>query len=289
MDDLSFAQRQRLAFIDFKLFFTASMTRSEIVQHFEMGVSAATRDINLYKELAPNNMEYDNVEKRYFITNKFKPLFKHDAKRTLVKLANDISDGFDAIGNTDFPVEQPSHLNVPDITVIARLSQAMVTGKAVSVIYTSLSSGSGTRELVPHTIVDNGLRWHVRAFDRKTKTFRDLVLSRLSKVSVLKPKPEPYELKAQDEQWNSILPLELVPHPKNNEFPNAIELDYNMEYGVLALSVRAAMAGYLLRRWNVDCSENAELLGPEFQLHLQNTKLLQGAENLAIAPGYEMK
>jgi hypothetical protein len=97
MDDLSFAQRQRLAFIDFKLFFTASMTRSEIVQHFEMVVSAATRDINLYKELAPNNMEYDNVEKRYFITNKFKPLFKHDAKRTLVKLANDISDGFDAI------------------------------------------------------------------------------------------------------------------------------------------------------------------------------------------------
>jgi len=114
-------------------------------------------------------------------------------------------------------------------------------------------------------------------------------LSRLSKVSVLKSKPEPYELKAQDEQWNSMLPLELVPHPKNIEFPTAIELDYNMEYGGLALSVRAAMAGYLLRRWNVDCSENAELLGPEFQLHLQNTKLLQGAENLAIAPDYEMK
>lgn len=287
MDDLSFAQRQRLAFIDFKLFFTASMTRSEIVQHFKMGVSAATRDINLYKELAPENMEYDNVEKRYFITHKFKPLFNHDAKRTLVKLANDISDGFDAIGSTDFPVEQPSQLNVPDITVIARLSQAMVTGKAVSVIYTSLSSGSGARELVPHTIVDNGLRWHVRAFDRKTQTFRDFVLSRLSKVSVLKPKPEPNELKAQDEQWNSILPLELVPHPKNIEFPTAIELDYNMESGVLALSVRAAMAGYLLRRWNVDCSESAELSGPEFQLSLQNTKLLQGADDLTLAPGYQ--
>ena len=168
MDDFSFAQRQRLAFIDFKLFFTASMTRSEIVQHFEMGVSAATRDITLYKALAPNNMEYDNAEKRYFITNKFKPLFKHDAKHTLVKLANDISDGFDAIGSTDFPVEQSSQLNLPDITVIARLSQAIIIGKAVNVVYTSLSSGSGIRELVPHTIVDNGLRWHVRAFDKNT-------------------------------------------------------------------------------------------------------------------------
>lgn len=289
MDDLSFAQRQRLAFIDFKLFFTASMTRSEIVQHFEMGVSAATRDINLYKELAPNNMEYDNVEKRYFITNKFKPLFKHDAKRTLVKLANDISDGFDAIGSTDFPVEQPSQLNVPDITVIARLSQAMVTGKAVSVIYTSLSSGSGAREFVPHTIVDNGLRWHVRAFDRKTQTFRDFVLTRLSKVTVIKLKPEPHELKTHDKQWNTTLPLELVPHPKNIEFPTAIQLDYNMEGGVLALNVRAAMAGYLLRRWNVDCSESAELSGPEFQLHLQNTKFLSGAGNLSLAPGYNQE
>ena len=287
MDDLSFAQRQRLAFIDFKLFFTASMTRSEIVQHFQMGVSAATRDINLYKELAPENMEYDNAEKRYFITNKFNSLFNHDAKRTLVKLANDISDGFDAIGSTDFPVEQPSQLNVPDITVIARLSQAMVTGKAVSVIYTSLSSGSGARELVPHTIVDNGLRWHVRAFDRKTQTFRDFVLSRLSKVSVLKAKPEQLELKVKDEQWNSVLPLQLVPHPKNIEFPTAIELDYNMEGGVLALNVRAAMAGYLLRRWNVDCSENAALSGPEFQLYLQNAKLLQGADDLTLAPGYQ--
>ena len=81
------------------------------------------------------------------------------------------------------------------------------------------------------------------------------------------------------------MPLEIVPHPKNVEYPTAIKMDYGMENGVLKLDVRAAMAGYLLRRWNVDCSESGSLSGPEYQLYLQNNKTLDGAENLALAPG----
>ena len=46
------------------------------------------------------------------------------------------------------------------------------------------------------------------------------------------------------------------------------------------------MAGYLLRRWNVDCTADAELVGAEYQLWLKNRKALFGAENLTIAPGY---
>jgi len=287
VEKLSYVQQQRLAYIDFKLFFTGSVTRSEIVQHFKLGVSAATRDINLYKEHAPKNMAYDNAEKKYFLTISFKPLFKHDAKRTLVKLAHQISDGFDAVGDVDFPVEQPSQLNVPDINVIAKLTQAMVNGKAVSIIYTSLSSGSGARELVPHTIVDNGLRWHVRAYDRKSNSYRDFVLTRIAKVTVLTRAPDVNEIKNQDEQWNMVMPLEIVPHPKNIEFPTAIKMDYGMEAGVLKLDVRAAMAGYLLRRWNVDCTEEASLTSGEYQLWLRNRQTLYGAENLAIAPGYK--
>lgn len=60
-----------------------------------------------------------------------------------------------------------------------------------------------------------------------------------------------------------------------------------MREGVLELNIRAAMAGYLLRRWNVDCTENASLSGPEYQLYLRNRQTLYGAENLTIAPGYQ--
>ena len=286
MDEFSFAQKQRLAYIDFKLYFTGMVTRSEIVSHFELGLAAATRDLKFYKDNAPENMAYDNVEKKYFITTQFKPIFKHDARRTLIKLANNISDGFDSIGDTSFPIESPSPLNVPDIDIIAKLSQAIINHKPISVIYTSLSSGSGARELVPHSIVDNGLRWHLRAYDRKSKSFRDFVLTRITKVTIQAQTPSPEEDKLEDHQWMRMVPLQIIPHPNNVKHPTAIKLDFGMEKGMLEVNVRAAMAGYLLRRWNVDCSESASLSGPEYQLYLSNIQTLYGAENLAIAPGY---
>lgn len=288
MDEFSFAQKQRLAYIDFKLYFTGMVTRSEIVSHFELGLAAATRDLKFYKDNAPGNMAYDNVEKKYFITTQFKPIFKHDARRTLIKLANNISDGFDAIGDTSFPIESPSPLNVPDIDIIAKLSQAIINHKPISVIYTSLSSGSGARELVPHSIVDNGLRWHLRAYDRKSKSFRDFVLTRITKVTTLAKTPSIEEDKLEDHQWMRMVPLQIIPHPNNVKHPTAIKLDFGMEKGMLEVNVRAAMAGYLLRRWNVDCSESGSLSGPEYQLYLQNIQTLYGAENLAIAPGYNI-
>lgn len=289
MDEFSFAQKQRLAYIDFKLYFTGMVTRSEIVSHFELGLAAATRDLKFYKDNAPDNMAYDNVEKKYFITTQFKPIFKHDARRTLIKLANNISDGFDSIGDTSFPIESPSPLNVPDIDIIAKLSQAIINHKPISVIYTSLSSGSGGRELVPHSIVDNGLRWHLRAYDRKSKSFRDFVLTRITKVTIQTQTPSPEEDKLEDHQWMRMVPLQLIPHPNNVKHPTAIKLDFGMEKGMLEVNVRAAMAGYLLRRWNVDCSESASLSGPEYQLYLQNIQTLYGAENLSIAPGYQQE
>lgn len=287
LESISFAQRQRLAYIDFCLLFKGALFRQDVMSRFDVGLSAGSRDFALYKQLAPLNMAYDGSEKRYCQTSQFSPLFEHDPQRTLTKLANDISDGFDAIGDSHFPVEAPSNLNIPDIFIVARLVQAMLNNKAVSIIYTSLSSGSSARELVPHAIVDNGLRWHVRAFDRKSHSFRDFVLTRISKVSI-KHTPQAHEMCDQDEAWHHLLPLQLVPHPNNVSYPTAIEMDYGMQSSQLLINVRAAMAGYLLRRWNVDCTERATLKGAEYQLWLQNRFTLRNVTNLAIAPGYSM-
>lgn len=285
LDSLSFSQKQRLSYIDFCLLFKGSITRVDISNRFEMEVSAASRDLSVYKELKPQNIAYDPSAKYYFQTSRFQPLFDHDAKRTLTKLANDVSDGFDAIGDISFPVESASSLNVPDIFIVAKIVQAILNNKAISVIYTSLSSGSNARELVPHAILDNGLRWHVRAFDRKSQSFRDFVLTRISKVT-LKDEPDSHEQKMHDLAWQKMIPLQLVPHPKNVRHKTAIEMDYGMENGQRYIEVRAAMAGYLLRRWNVDCTPRASLKGAEYQLWLQNRFTLNKVDNLAIAPGY---
>lgn len=286
LKEISYPQKQRLAFIDFLLMFKGSFTRSDLTKKFEMGMANATRDIALYRELSPKNSQLDNQTKQYIQTKQFKPLFEYDSRKTLVKLANNISDGFDGVLEVAFPVNSPLQLNVPDINIVAKLVQAVLNKKSISIIYTSLSSGSRAREIIPHTIVDNGLRWHVRAFDRKTNSFRDFVITRISKVTLLDKPVEEFEKEIEDNQWMRKMDLHIVPHPINVEYPQAIELDYGMEKGLLQITVRAALVGYLLRRWNVDCTEEGSLKGGEFQLWLRNRQTLYGAENLAIAPGY---
>ncbi|WP_394225961.1 WYL domain-containing transcriptional regulator [Pseudoalteromonas spongiae] len=286
LKSVNYAQKQRLAYIDFKLMFTGSLTRNEIIQRFECGTAAASRDLALYKELAPKNLTYNTTDRQYVVESNFKPLFNHDARKTLIKLANEISDGFDSISDTKFPVEAPSALNVPDLMIVARISQAIFQNKAVNIIYTSLNSGSGARDIVPHSIVDNGLRWQVRAYDRKSEEFRDFVLTRITKATVKSGISKEQENKEQDKDWNTFISLELVPHPKNIQQPTAIELDYGMIDGIMTVQTRAALTGYLLRRWNVDCSDNAELTSSEYQLYLNNKQLISGAGNLTLAPGF---
>ena len=57
--------------------------------------------------------------------------------------------------------------------------------------------------------------------------------------------------------------------------------------GVLKQNVRVAVAGYVLRRWNVDCTNDHGLRGGEYQLWLKNSPALYGVENIAIAPNHK--
>jgi hypothetical protein len=76
---------------------------------------------------------------------------------------------------------------------------------------------------------------------------------------------------------------ERVPHPSNGQTPNAAER--GME-GVLRVRARAARAGGLLPRWNVDCIGDHRLMGGQQPLWLRNRPALYGVSGLALAPGY---
>ena len=63
-------------------------------------------------------------------------------------------------------------------------------------------------------------------------------------------------------------------------------MDYGLHDGVLRLRLRAAIAGYVLRKWSVDCSPDHRLQGPEYRLWLKDHLSLYGVETAAFAPGY---
>ena len=156
----------------------------------------------------------------------------------------------------------------------------------LAIEYHSISSGCTEREIVPFALIDNGLRWHVRAFDRKSQEFRDFVITRIKNPVVLKRQPvAAHEMSDQDIQWTRIVELELVPHPDQPR-PEITEMDYGMRDGVLRMKLRAATAGYILRKWSVDCSPDHCLRGPEYRLWLKDHLAIYGVKNAVLAPGY---
>jgi hypothetical protein len=286
------ATRDRIAHIDFTLLFKGEAVRADLVNRFSIAAAQATKDFTLYRELAPSNIEYDPKLKRHKRSEAFYPLFEYDVVRTLATISQGYGDGFTGKVKPALACEAPYHLNKPSLSIVAKITEAIHKGKALRITYVSLSSGETTRDIVPHTLVDNGLRWYVRAFDRKhgsseaPNKFRDFVLTCIKAAVVLEEStPSAAELKTQDREWNRFVELELVPHPRIKH-SEAIELDYGMTGGVLKVEIRAATAGYLLRLWNVDCSKTICLKSNQYQLALRNLPALYAVENLNIAPGY---
>lgn len=286
LPDLSKAQLDRLTFIDFRLYFLGELSRTALMRRFAIGGAGATRDIALYKQLAPTNLELDGSVKVYRPTKTFTPCFAHPVNRALTAL----SEGFGEVAaertaslvQCDIPIA----LSFPKTEVLATISRAIHRKLAVRMAYSSNTSGAGLREIVPFALVNNGLRWHVRAFDRKSSSFKDFVLARISTSDLLDTSSaQPHERPEHDVQWSRIIELELVVHPAA-ERPEVIAQEFGLEDGGKHVNVRATHAGYLLRLWNVDCSPDHSLKGKEYALCLRDPLVLHAAESALMAPGF---
>lgn len=283
--EISQSQQERLSHIDFRIWFFGQISRADLVSRFGVSEAAASRDLALYKDLAPDNLAYDTKAKTYTLGQGFKPIYQHCAPQVLAALSQGFGEEFIGDSRPMLPCETPTQLNQPDLSILAVLTRAIFQNKVVRIDYISPETGPSRREIAPFVLVDNGLRWHVRGFDRKRQAFIDFVINRISKPKLLDESPQAHETRDSDIQWNRIVEMELVPHP-NLKYPQAIEMDYDMTNGVRKQNVRAAVAGYVLRRWSVDCTEDHRMQGAEYQLWLSNSPALYGVENLLLAPGY---
>lgn len=280
-------QRDRLAFVELRLRFIGEIRRQDLVTRFAIQSAAASRDLALYKELAPGNIDYDPKGKSYVLGSDFRPIFDFPPERVLSWLTQGFGDGEPMQIKAWIVSESPSRLTHPALDVLAPICRAIHARRPLAIRYHSMSSGASKRVIVPFALVDTGLRWHVRAFDRKSGEFRDFVITRIQSPSLLDEEPQANELPDNDIQWTRIVELDLVPHPRL-ERPDIIRMDYGMEGDSMRVRVRAAVAGYMLRRWSVDCSPDHSLTEEQYRLALSDPLTLYGVENAKLAPGYQV-
>jgi hypothetical protein len=286
LQDLSRNQLERLAHIDFRLYFLGQLRRLDLQDRFGIAPAAATRDIALYKDVAPSNIVFEGSDKSYATSDTFVPRFEHCPLRVLTMLSQGFGDGVGNAFGAMVPCDLPATLSLPKLPILAAMTRAINLAQALRVTYCSHSSGATTRDIVPLALVNSGVRWHIRVFDRKSQQFRDFVLTRITDVY---PLPDntvlAHERVDHDLQWSRIIELKLVPHPQNSRAELA-QLDYQLDKGVLKVRVRASNAGYILRHWSVDCSPDHSLEGRQYVLWLPDSLALYDAESAVVAPGY---
>lgn len=286
-EDLTQPQRDRLAFIELRVRFLGEVRRQDLFTRFSIQAAAASRDLATYKDLRPGNIDYDSKSKIYVRADLFRPLFDFSSARVLTWLTQGYGDNEPTRYRPPIPTEAATEISSPDLETLSVITRAIFRKTAIHITYRALTSGMTSREIVPFALADNGSRWHVRAYDRRTGEFRDFVLARVADAFFVDGAIADNEQPDQDIQWNRVVELELVPHPANMRNPDTIEAEYGMTDGKLATRLRAALVGYMLRSWNVDCTPDHSLKGGENHLWLKNRQALYGVTNLILAPGYK--
>lgn len=117
--ELTQPQRDRLAFIELRVRFVGEIRRQDLVARFGIQSAAATRDLALYKELSPGNIDYDPKGKAYVLGPDFRSIFDFPPERVLSWLTQGFGDGEPMRLKAWVASESPSRLTHPDLDVLA--------------------------------------------------------------------------------------------------------------------------------------------------------------------------
>lgn len=234
LNEVSFAQRQRLQFIESIVFWEGAIDRPRVAKVFGVTENHVTKDFSFYREKYPDNLDYDLSGRSYKPSKKFKQQFSSGSAEEYLSLLRVSQEGV-GVGFTPSISEGinaeiiPSPSGKIDSSILKEVTRALHNGSGLKISYQSLKTADKTeREIWPHALVYAGTRWHIRAFDSKYGDFIDLVLQRI--LSVKATRNTAPKKADQDVLWNNRLTVTLAPRPELPEpQQNVIAREFGME------------------------------------------------------------
>ncbi len=274
--DVKWAARQRLQYIELMAYYTGIVSRSDVAKAFGISDAAATKDLKLYGDLAPNNLIYNHGVFGFVPSEAFREVFADLSPAAVLPIiaANIAVAGgpYGAESIYGLPLESlPLPARLPSRQVLSQITRAIHGHSKLRVSYRSLSDRDSQEQriLEPHALVNTGVRWHVRAYSEETYDFRDFVLSRFTQATCLN---EPAESSVQYyDDWVEMVCLQLSPHPKlDAKKRDNLLMDYGTSDKLIEVIVRRALIGYVLQRLSADTTEDHSMNPNAYQLVLLN-------------------
>lgn len=252
-DELRLSLRERLEFIELRLYWEGRINRGDITARFGVTLQAATADLNRYQALAPAAIEYDRNAKAYYAAAGFEPrLIRPDAQAWLMQLQA-LGSGLiaPAQGWLGWQPEWATHAqpqrSVPALT-LRRVLGAIREQRALHACYQSMSRPEPHwRWLSPHALAHDGWRWHARAYCHEHGDYRDFVLARFLDLEA--PQVDAQGSASEDLDWQTRVTLRIAANPALSEAQRRIiELDYGMTGGSAEIICRRSMLYYTRRQ-----------------------------------------
>lgn len=236
-------------------------------------VSQLLREI---REETPDWFEWDSKSKSYFVTpiayKKVQAEFK--AGTSDLSLAAYLAEAdIHADLKPDVgPVSvAPWGFSQVDPNTFSRIRLAIERSTRLKVEYRSMrSTEPHPRTVEPHSLVQAGRRWHMRGYCLETGDFRDYVLGRIAKLSMLDQKAE--STVSEDTKWNTVVKVRIQAHPKLTlGQQDLVRSEYFEGAAARVHSCRGALLPYLFQELGL-ALDVAKELPPEYQLAVENVE-----------------
>lgn len=257
------AQRERFRFIEASLLWEGAIRRQRVSEVFNVSLNHVTKDLRRYEAAYPGNITFDHRRQHYVPGKRFRPHFasRDPGEYLALQLAHAESGtttvtpllgGWEAVPVTAVPT--PPH-GVEE-GVLRAIVRAIASQRGVEVrYYSTRGSEPGQRRLWPHAIVHTGVRWHVRAYEPESGSFRNFALQRMEAPKPINTKCA--VLAEQDTDWFTSMRVKVVPNPKLNPHQKRlVARDFGMaetkrgyEWSV---SLRRCLISYFVQKYGLD-------------------------------------
>lgn len=269
-NQLTHQQRQAFKRIELISLWEGRSNTTHLMKSLGLGRGTASTLINEYKELCANNLSYNNQNKGYEPTENFVAQYSSGLLDDYLSLELINAATVQRLGS--------SHQH-PNPAHVRPIIQAIQRQQRLDIRYASLTNPEGEERIIsPHTLINDGHRWHVRAWCEKSDDYRDFVLSRIRNVFGYEGAAA--RSREQDERWNTQVEFSIEPDQRFSEAQKKlIALDYGMTLNTQGkyqchYQVRGALVMYWFQHLRIDrYRESPEaqqiILSPESRIAVQ--------------------
>lgn len=268
--------QQRIALLTPLLIWEGRLNNARLRELFGISPVRASEWIREFREENPRWLTLDSKDRSYRATQ----LVYRDGRKNRL-LSQEVSASLAAYLNLvglpciprDLSVNHGLWAAYPDIStpnpaLFAIFSEAIRTQRMVQISYRSMRDPlPHQRTISPHSIVQAGRRWHVRAFSAESNGFRDYALGRMTDAKIL---PLPAErTSADDVAWSTMVMVRLIAHPDlSMEQQDLIRFEYFNSTGARVDTCRGALVSYYIQ--DVRAAVTADQVPPDYQLAVEN-------------------